>query len=241
MQKAKISYPDFSYEKKLWQQGHKLVVGLDEVGRGPLAGPVCAAAICLSSFFVIPGEAKRRPGIQNHGSPIPPPPRLWRAGRSGMTVRVEIEDSKKLTVKQREAWYKFLTTHKDIKWGVGIVSEKIIDKINILEATKLAMRRAIEALGLEPDYLLLDGNFLLEDLSISQIAVTRGDAKIWSCAAASIIAKVTRDRLMQKYHKKYPQYGFDKHKGYGTPSHIIAIKNHGPCAIHRQSFKPIRN
>ena len=122
-----------------------------------------------------------------------------------------------------------------------MVSEKIIDKINIFEATKLAMKKAIEALACEAEYLLLDGNFTLEDLSINQKAVVRGDEKIISCAAASIIAKVTRDRLMQKYHKKYPQYGFDSHKGYGTKKHFEAIKKHGTCVLHRKSFRIIIN
>ena len=152
----------------------------------------------------------------------------------------DTRDSKKLSAAQRERWFEFLTMHPDIKWGVGMVSAKIIDQINILEATKLAMKRALENLKVDANYLLLDGNFLLDELSINQKAVVRGDAKIWSCAAASIIAKVTRDRLMIKYHQKYPAYGFDKHKGYGTAQHFAAIKQHGPCAIHRLSFAPFK-
>ena len=201
-------FADFSEEQKLWQKGCEFVVGLDEVGRGPLAGPVVAGAVCIK--------------------------------KSDLPAFVEnIRDSKKLSQKQREGWYKFLTEQSGIKWGIGIISEKIIDQINILEATKLAMKKAIKALKVEPDYLLLDGNFLLEDLSISQKAVVRGDEKVISCAAASILAKVTRDRLMEKYDIKYPQYGFKKHKGYGTKDHLAAIKKHGACPIHRISFSPL--
>lgn len=214
----KSTNPDFSYEQKLWQQGYGFVAGLDEVGRGPLAGPVCAAAVCLKQTAAaqcqVPSDKYK--DLKN------------------------IRDSKKLSANQREKWYEILTTHPDIKYGVGIVSEKIIDQINILEATKLAMKRALENLKGEPDYLLLDGNFLLEDLSISQKAVTRGDEKIWSCAAASIIAKVARDRLMLKYHAKFPQYGFDRHKGYGTRAHMAAIGQYGVCSIHRRSFAPCK-
>ena len=121
-----------------------------------------------------------------------------------------------------------------------MVSAKIIDQINILEATKLAMKRALENLKVDANYLLLDGNFLLDELSINQKAVVRGDEKIWSCAAASIIAKVTRDRLMVKYHQKFPAYGFDRHKGYGTRRHFRALNQHGPCVIHRLSFAPFK-
>lgn len=196
--------PNFSEEKKLWKQGYKNVVGLDEAGRGPLAGPVVAAAV-----LVMPGVEKNLSGIN---------------------------DSKKLNEKQREELYKNITKHKDIKWGVGIVSEKIIDKINILQATKLAMNKALEKL--EADFLLIDGNFQLY-CATSQKSIVAGDAKVFSISAASIIAKVTRDRLMQKYHKKYPEYGFDKHKGYGTAVHFATLKKFGPCKIHRKTFYPI--
>jgi len=213
---------DFSEEQKLWQKGCEFVVGLDEVGRGPLAGPVTAAAVTVQQFPISNFQFPNKFKIQN------------------LKKFQDIKDSKKLSALQRERWFEFLTTHPDIKWGIGIVPEKIIDQINILEATKLAMKRAVEALKIEPDYLLLDGNFLLEDLSISQKAVTRGDEKIWSCAAASIIAKVTRDRLMEKYDAKYPVYGFKKHKGYGTAQHLVAIEQYGACAIHRLSFAPFK-
>ncbi len=250
-------FADFSEEKRLWQKGCEFVVGLDEVGRGPLAGPVVAAAVCINSSLRAPGcllkdvQARDNPAedADNNGivsSSLDKFPFEGLNGPSGPVeggaprkdTWTEVRDSKKLSPKQRERWYKFLTKQPEIKWGIGLVSEKIIDQINILEATKLAMKRAIEALKIEPDYLLLDGNFLLEDLSISQKAVVRGDEKVISCAAASIIAKVTRDRLMGKYDAKYPDYGFKKHKGYGTKDHLAAIKKHGACPIHRLSFSP---
>ena len=152
-----------------------------------------------------------------------------------------INDSKKLSEKQREDFYEILINHKDVKWGVGIVSEKMIDKINILEATKLAMIKSFKKLT--PDALLIDGNFIVRQngctKKILQKSIIKGDQKVFSISAASIIAKVTRDRLMQKYHKQYPQYGFDKHKGYGTALHIAKLKKFGVCKIHRKTFYPV--
>ncbi|MFH0852017.1 MAG: ribonuclease HII [bacterium] len=217
------NFPNFNEERQLWRKGAKMVVGLDEAGRGPLAGPVVAGAVSVT--------------VNNYNAPHPP---LKLRGGEGELFHT-IRDSKKLTARQREEWYKILTRHPDIKWGVGIVSHRIIDQINIFEATKLAMKKAIVCLKTEPDYLLLDGNFTIRGLAFGQKAVIRGDEKIFSCAAASIIAKVTRDRIMCRYAKKYPQYGFEKHKGYGTKSHIEAIKKHGPCKIHRRSFRPVKN
>jgi len=214
----KVQRPDLSHEKKLWRQGRRLVVGLDEAGRGPLAGPVTAAAVMVRQFSIFNFQFSKKSKIQN-------------------LELTDIRDSKKLSARRREEWYGFLTSHPDIKWSVGLASEKEIDRLNILAATKLAMKRALANLAIKPDQLLLDGNFLLEELSVSQTAVVRGDEKIVSCAAASIIAKVTRDRLMLRYHKKYPQYGFDHHKGYGTRQHFRAIKKHGPCVLHRRSFR----
>lgn len=212
--KPKKTGPDFSEEQKLWQQGYDFVAGLDEVGRGPLAGPVVAGAVCF----------RKKPDVSDKFEGLG-----------------SIRDSKKFSPAQRARWYDFLIAYPGISWGIGLVTPDVIDRINILEATKLAMKRALAELGkkgVAADYLLLDGNFLLEDLPLSQKAVTRGDEKIWSCAAASIIAKVTRDRLMIEYHKEYPLYGFDKHKGYGTKAHTSALKIHGLSAIHRRSFAP---
>ncbi len=195
-------------EKHLWKKGYKYVAGLDEAGRGSLAGPVVAAAVMIKN---------RRLKIKG----------LLR----------EIKDSKKLSPKKREMLYKLLIKEPNIEWGIGRISENIIDKINILEATKLAMKKAVN--NLKIDYLILDGNFKI-DLDIFQKPIKKGDNKVFSIAAASIIAKVTRDRIMKRYHKKYPEYGFDKHKGYATKFHRQALKKHGPCKIHRMSFRPIR-
>jgi len=198
-----MKYPNFEEERKLWKRRIASVAGLDEAGRGPLAGPVVAAAVCLK-----PDAIKILKGIN---------------------------DSKKLSEKNREYFYKILTNNKNIKWGIGIVSEKVIDKINILEATKLAMLKAVKDLGCDVDFLLLDGNFKIKS-EILQRSIIKGDQKVFSISAASIIAKVTRDKIMEKYDKKYPQYGFKKHKGYPTKFHREKIKEFGLCGIHRKSF-----
>ncbi len=181
---------------------------MDEAGRGPLAGPVVAGAV-----------------IVRHNS-------------YSLFKNITINDSKKLSEKQREFLYEKLTNDKNIVWGVGIVSEKIIDKINILEASKLAMQKAIDGLWVSPEFLLLDGNFKINS-NIQQKPIIKGDSKVFSICLAGIIAKVTRDRIMQKMHTKYPQYGFDKHKGYGTALHIKNIKSFGACKIHRKTFYPV--
>ncbi len=229
-----MNFPNFNEEKKLWKQGFNFVVGLDEAGRGPLAGPVVAAAVML-----IINNKKHSHILKN--------------------VRMlGIRDSKKLSPKQREFFYRILTNHKNIKWGIGIVSEKVIDKINILEATKLAMQKALNNLNLSlkkgknksviingrrllqtgVGFLLIDGNFVL-NLEIAQKSIIKGDEKVFSCMAAGIIAKVTRDRIMQKLHKRYPQYGFTFHKGYPTSLHVKNLKSLGPCKIHRKTFYPV--
>jgi len=188
---------------------------LDEVGRGPLAGPVVAAAVVIQNT---------KYKIQD----------------------TKIRDSKKLTSKQREKFYKIFKKTDGLKWGIGKVSEKVIDRINILEATKLAMERAVRNLNCKlknkncrVDYLILDGKMEL-DLLLPQKSIIKGDEKVFSVALASIIAKVTRDRLMCRFAKKYPRYGFDKHKGYGTKDHLKMLKKFGHCQIHRKSFKPLK-
>lgn len=199
-----MRYPNFREEKKLWRNGHKMVVGIDEAGRGPLAGPVIAVAICLAEIGYIP-----------------------------------VKDSKKLSFKKREEIYEMLKQDPNVEWGIGRVSEKVIDRINILEATKLAMRRAVKNLERKysnADFLLIDGNFGI-NMDIAQKSIIKADEKVFSCAAASIVAKVTRDRMMLKYHKKYPDYRFDKHKGYPTKLHRQIIKQCGFCDIHRKSFR----
>ncbi len=207
---------NLSKEKYLWKKGYKYVAGLDEAGRGPLAGPVMAAAVMI--------RTKRK--MQS-----------VKLEFKAKSLLKEIKDSKKLSPKRRETLYKLLVKEPNIEWGIGRVSEKMIDKINILEATKLAMKKAVN--NLKIDYLILDGNFKI-DLDISQKSIKKGDSKVFSIAAASIIAKVTRDRIMKTYHKKYPEYGFDRHKGYATKFHRQALKKHGPCKIHRISFGTIR-
>ncbi len=202
-----MKYPNFNEEKKLWKKGFKFVAGLDEAGRGPLAGPVVAAVVIIKSEKVV---------------------------RS-----LKVNDSKKLSENQRESIYSILINHKDLWWGIGIVSEKVIDRINILEATKLAMLRSIRQVQRKLKgnigYLLLDGNFKIVS-EISQKSIIKGDQKVFSISSASIIAKVTRDRIMVKYDKKYPEYGFKKHKGYPTASHRKVLKTVGQCPIHRKSF-----
>jgi len=206
-----MRYPNFEEEKLLWQKGFQQVVGLDEAGRGALAGPVVAAAVLIKKPIL-----GLKPELKG------------------------INDSKKLSKKKREKFYQKINNHKQIKWGVGVVSEKIIDEINILEATKLAMKRALKNLriknkGLKIDYLLLDGNFTLNSI-MRQKAVVHGDQKVISISAASVIAKVTRDKIMEKMHEKYPQYGFHKHKGYPTKLHRDILKKIGASPIHRKSF-----
>jgi ribonuclease HII len=238
-----MKYPNLKEEKKLWKKGIKRIVCLDEAGRGPLAGPVVAAAVMLNSKFKI-RNAKLKFKIQN------------------------LRDSKKLTAKQREEWNKIITKNPQIEWGIGKVSEKVIDKINIFEATKLAMikafrnlieklknkkinplKRTIMRISGKGIFLILDGNFTLPaealakmgiNPSIPQKSIIKADEKVFSCAAASILAKVTRDRIMMCYHKKYPKYRFDLHKGYPTKFHLKMLKKYGPCKIHRKSFGPVR-
>ena len=202
----------------------KIIVGIDEAGRGPLAGPVVACAVSILDF-------KHWDLFGN-----------WKLGFGNLRLR----DSKLLSPKQRSMIYTELRRNSDVKWGIGQVSEKQIDKINILQATRLAMKKAFHGLsqklqkrGLVPSLVIVDGTSLL-DILISQKAVPKADATIFPCMAASIIAKVTRDRLMLKLHEKYPVYGFDRHKGYGTPLHFEMLKKYGPCPVHRLSFAPCK-
>jgi ribonuclease HII len=197
--------PTFQEERKLWRKGLKKVACLDEAGRGPLAGPVVAAAIIIKNLKF---------KIKNFKN---------------------LKDSKQLSPKKRKEFYKLITKNPDMEWGIGRVSEKAIDKINILEATKLAMIKAIKKLKRKPDFLILDGNFKI-DLPIPQKSIVKADEKVFSCACASILAKVWRDRIMQRYHKKFPQYGFDKHKGYPTKYHVRMLKKYGRCDIYRKSY-----
>lgn len=203
--------PDFSREADLQKKGYLNIAGVDEAGRGPWAGPVVAGAVIFENDEKLIAE-------------------LIAAG---------IRDSKKISEKKREKLYDFIIQNSRA-WGVGIVSEKIIDEINILNATKLAMKLALEKMSVKPDFLLIDGNGILQDFPARQMAVPRADQTILSVSAASILAKVTRDRILIQFEEKYPGYGFSKHKGYGTQMHMDALINLGPCEIHRRSFAPIK-
>jgi len=219
-----MKYPSFKEEKKLWRKGYKWVAGLDEAGRGPLAGPVVATAVCFRIF----NFHTRLRGTCSF-------PIFNKFTISNFQKLKYVRDSKQLSPRRREEIFNILTKHPQIKWGIGRVSEKVIDKINILEATKLAMQKAIKDLNCRPGYLILDGSFKIKS-KIPQKSIIKADEKVFSCAAASIIAKVTRDRIMLNYDKKYPKYGFKKHKGYPTKLHRKKIKKFGPCPIHRKSF-----
>lgn len=192
------------YESSLRAKGHHHLFGVDEVGRGPLAGPVVAAAVCLPSDFYLPG----------------------------------LNDSKKVPIATREAFYEVIMRDA-VAVGIGIVDAARIDEINILAATKEAMKTAIEHAGVAPDACLIDA-VQLSGLACEQVPIIGGDGKSVSIAAASIIAKVTRDRLMSDYARDYPQYGFEKHAGYGTAEHLAAIARFGPSPIHRLTFTGVK-
>lgn len=198
--------PLFKYESELFKQGHALVAGVDEAGRGPLAGPVVAGAVILPADFFCEG----------------------------------LNDSKKLTAALRDKIFTRLVDDDRVDYGVGIVGSGQIDQLNILGATFEAMRNALSQLKQNPEYVLVDGKMQIPDVEIRQRAIVGGDGLSGSIAAASIIAKVTRDRMMQDFHRQYPEYGFDRHKGYGTRQHMAMLETHGTCPIHRKSFAPCR-
>ena len=194
-------------EKNMWaiedtcfEQGIKTICGVDEAGRGPLAGPVCAAAVILPPHFELPG----------------------------------LDDSKKLSDKRRRELMPLIKENA-LAWGIGFASHQEIDEINILQATFLAMERALEQLQLKPELALIDGN-REKDFGIPVKTVVKGDSLSANIAAASVLAKVTRDDLMEAMAEEYPQYGFEIHKGYGTKAHYAALTEHGACPIHRMSF-----
>ena len=194
-----------SYEKVFWHQGLNLVAGVDEVGRGPLAGPVVAAAVIFPQDISL----------------------------------TQITDSKRLTPQKREELFDLIFQNA-LDVGIAEVDQDTIDKLNILNASLKAMQEAINKLKNRPDVVLVDGNQKIPNLRIPQITIIKGDSLSLSVAAASIIAKVTRDRLMQAHHKKYPIFFFDQNKGYATKSHIQALREHGPCEIHRMSFRSVK-
>lgn len=192
------------YERELRAAGYLVIAGVDEVGRGPLAGPVCAAAAILPDDF----------------------------------EHAVLNDSKKLNGRQRESLYEELTQNGDVLWCCAMVEVEEIDRINILQATWAAMRRAVDGLPKKADAALIDGR-PVRDFPVHHLAIVKGDGLSFSIAAASVIAKVTRDRLMCELAALHPEYGFDDHKGYGTPRHLEALRRHGPCPIHRRSFEPV--
>lgn len=188
-------------EKKLYEKKIKYICGIDEAGRGPLAGPVVVGAVILPEDSFIEG----------------------------------VNDSKKVSEKKREKLYDIIT-EESIAYSVGIVDQKTIDEINILNATKLGVKLALEGLKQKPEVIMVDALNNMDTLGIPYISVVKGDAKNYCIAAASIIAKVTRDRIMRQWDEVYPIYGFSKHKGYGTAEHIRIIKENGPCVLHRKTF-----
>lgn len=188
------------YEQSAELKGYKAICGVDEAGRGPLAGPVCAAAVILPPNTIIDG----------------------------------VNDSKKLTEKKREALFDVIK-ETAVSYSIAYAGVEEIESINILNATMLAMKRAVEGLDVKADYAMIDGN-KMPPLDIDGETIVKGDAKSMSIACASILAKVSRDRLLYDYAKEYPQYQFDKHKGYGTAAHREAILEYGPCPYHRMSF-----
>ncbi len=188
-------------EENMHRKGFEYICGIDEAGRGPLAGPVVVAAVIMPKDSNIEG----------------------------------VNDSKKVSEKKREKLYDEIT-NEAIAWGVGIIDQKEIDDINILNATKKGLTLSLKELSKKPDLILVDALEKIDTLGIPYEAIIKGDAKCYSIAAASIIAKVTRDRIMREYDKIYPEYRFEKHKGYGTKMHIDAIKTYGICPIHRKSF-----
>ena len=188
-------------EKDLNSKGFNKICGIDEAGRGPLAGPVVVAAVVMPNHSMIEG----------------------------------VNDSKKVSEKKREKLYDEITNNA-IAWGVAIIDQKEIDDINILNATKKGLTQALMQLSEKPDIILVDALTGIDTLGIPYQSIIKGDAKSYSIAAASIIAKVTRDRIMRQWDEIYPEYGFEKHKGYGTKAHIEVIKNNGICPIHRKSF-----
>jgi len=194
----------WAYEKEARKNGYNSVAGIDEAGRGPLAGPVVAASVILPDTFSVSG----------------------------------IDDSKKISPGKREALFDEIHRHA-VAVGVGMVGPEEIDRINILQASLLAMAISVQNLDSEPDFLMIDGTFPIS-FDLPQKAVPKGDSLSISIAAASIVAKVTRDRLMEKYAEKYPEFEFSKHKGYPTKAHRQAIAKHGVCPIHRQSFKGVK-
>ncbi|MAJ17225.1 MAG: ribonuclease HII [Opitutia bacterium TMED67] len=202
----------FTYERECLANGYCFIAGIDEVGRGPLAGPVVASSAMFSSDVI-------KAGLPNSLK--------------------DVNDSKKLSEKKREHLFDVLNDFDGVDFGISIIESEEIDRINILQATHKAMSKSLISLEHNPDHLLVDGR-PVKSLGKSQSAIVKGDSLSYSIGAASIIAKVTRDRMMKKFDLKFPGYGFSSNKGYGTREHLNALNDLGPCSIHRLTFAPIR-
>lgn len=202
----------FKFERDILQNGVQRIAGVDEAGRGPLAGPVVCAAVILPNAWIEKGVPYKLRGLN---------------------------DSKQLDAEEREKYYQFLTTCSEVLWGVAIMSVELIDRINILRASLEGMNEALAKLNPGPEHTLVDGPYK-STLKHPQTPLIDGDARSYSIAAASVIAKVTRDRIMINYDREFPGYGFAEHKGYMTPRHMAALGELGPCVLHRRSFSPVR-
>lgn len=196
--------PDLTLELALQARGFAIIAGIDEAGRGPLAGPVAAAAVILPDGFTCEG----------------------------------LDDSKKLSAARREKLFEILTADPKVVWSVAMADREEIDRLNILRATHLAMKRAAESLSVIPERCLIDG-LPVRDFPFPHDGIVKGDGLSLSIAAASIIAKVTRDRIMRELDREFPEFGFARHQGYGTKAHLEALRTHGPCCHHRRSFQPV--
>jgi ribonuclease HII len=202
----------FEFERVLWRQNLTRIAGVDEAGRGPLAGPVVAAAAILPSHWSKAGLPRELDGLN---------------------------DSKQLAITQREKFFQFITACGEIEFGIAEIDATLIDEINILQATHRAMNNALAQLNPLPQHALVDGR-PVKTMRVPQTAIVKGDARSYSIAAASVLAKVTRDRLMLGFHAQFPEYNFHEHKGYGTAKHLAAIEKYGACPIHRKSFAPMK-
>lgn len=202
----------FRYERELLARRCPLIAGVDEAGRGPLAGPVVAAAVMFPAEWI------------EHGLPRP---------LGGLN------DSKQLSASERENFFSILTARAEVRYAIAWSDHTVIDEINILQATFRAMNKALTQLSPAPAHVLVDGSQRCSACG-EQTPIVGGDAKSYSIAAASVLAKVTRDRMMLEYDQQWPEYGFAEHKGYGTKAHLAALARHGPCPVHRMTFAPIR-
>jgi ribonuclease HII len=202
----------FQFERELVSQGKQSIAGVDEAGRGPLAGPVTVAAVIFPVSWIVDGLPDELSGLN---------------------------DSKALTEKRRNHFFEYLVADSEIGKAIVAVEPSEIDEVNILQATHLGMRRSLEQLGVEVSHALIDGLFV-KSIPVEQTAIVKGDSRSYTIAAASVLAKVTRDRLMIEYDREFPGYGFAQHKGYPTRAHLEALRALGPCPIHRRSFAPVR-